>query len=40
MNRMKITLLLVGFASVMLTSLSAGAWGYAGPHGGSAAWHR
>ena len=35
MNRIKITLLLASFASVLLTSLPAGAWGFAG-YGGVA----
>ena len=33
MNKMKIILLLAGFASVMLTSLPAGAWFFAGARG-------
>ena len=33
MNQMKTILLLAGFASVMLTSLPAGAWFFAGARG-------
>lgn len=33
MNQMQIALLLMSFTSVILTSLPAGAWVYAGGHG-------